>query len=227
MKKIFFMLVIVVLFVSCATELGTVGSLPRKWWKQPRGVVERVLRADSTGYYSKVIVIIGMDDSVMNYSESSALDSAKLDADAQLSQYIINKTTSVMREAVKTTLERETEVKSDEELERLVDEVYDKIQSSISVSQFSSFMIEGTHTEKDELNGIEYYKGYVCCTIQDEIVQSLQKIQKEAFESIISTAQAYAPIMEKIEAEAVKTMTDSLKKDLEGVEESIEKKSLK
>ena len=208
---------VILSLLSCASNnLGTVGALPNNWWEQPRGVIERVLRQDSTGYYSKVIVFVGISDSVKNYSESQALDFAKLDADAKLSEYIIDRTTAIIRESVDNQLLRTTDDNAEEEIKRIVEEVSNNMKSSISVAQFSSYMIEGNHTEKTEESGISYYKGWVCCTIQDDIVKTIQEIQKEAFETVISATAAYAPILQKIQEDSSLKISEVMLMDLSG-----------
>jgi hypothetical protein len=205
--------------VSCSTsrDLGSVGQLPDNWWQQPRGYIENVLRSESQGYYSNVLVFVGESDSVKNYSESQALAHAKLDANAKLSEYIISKTTTIVRDSVETVLSRETGGEADEELTRSVNEISNMMASSISVSQFSSFMIEGSHTELDEQSGIKYYRGWVCCTIQDDIVKEIQAIQKEAFNSVIENTQAYAPMMKKIQDDVSNQIAAVMLNDLKGI----------
>ncbi len=195
-----------VLGVSCkSTDIGTVGTLPKKWWELPRGIIEQTLRRDSTGYYANVLAFVGMSDSINNFSESQALDAAKLDADTKLSQYIISKTTNIMRSATDVATSRLSETEA-EVINRTVQEVTNRMQSTISIAQFSSFMIEGYHTEEAVRNGITYDKGWVVCTIQDELVEAIQKIQEEAFQSVMETTRAYAPVMDEIQKDISKML---------------------
>ena len=48
---------------------------------------------------------------------------------------------------------------SPEDITRIVDEIVNRMESSISIAQFSSFMIEGFHTEPAVLNGVPYFIG--------------------------------------------------------------------
>ncbi len=214
------LLMIIVLGVSCvSSEIGSVGTLPKNWWDQPRGVIERVLRKESQGYYSNVLVFIGMSDSVNNYSQSQAIDLAKLDADTKLSQFIISKTTNIVRGVANANATRIAE-NSPEEINRLVEEIADKMESSISIAQFSSFMIEGYHTQPAEINGVPYYIGWVCCTIQDDLVDAIQKIQEKAFESVIKTTIAYAPVMQQIQEDSAKMIVEAFRNEMAGIIES-------
>lgn len=210
-------LLITVLGISCtSSEIGSVGNLPKEWWKQPRGVIERVLRKESQGYYSNVLAFVGMSDSVNNYSQSQAIDSAKLDADTKLSQFIISKTTNIVRSVANAETKRLAE-NSPEDISRLVEEIADKMESSISIAQFSSFMIEGFHTEPAVLNGVPYYIGWVVCTIQDDLVDAIQDIQEEAFESVIKTTIAYAPVMQKIQEDSANMIVEQFKNEMAGI----------
>ena len=203
---------------SCTmtNSIGTVGELPNEWWKKTRGNLQNSLRSEGKGYYSNVLIFIGESDSVRNYSESQALDSAKLDANAALSEYIIAKVTTILKESVNNNLYRETDGSSDEEIERTIEEVSNSIKSAVSVTQFSSFMVEGKHTEECELNGIKFYKGWVCCTIGDDIVKAIQEIQKEAFETVIKGTENYSPVMDKIQEDTSMKLSEIMLDELGG-----------
>ncbi len=213
-----FCILVCLLIAACSStnSIGSVGELPNRWWEKSRGSIESALRSEGKGYYSNVLAFVGESDSVKNYSKSQALDFAKLDANSKLSEYIITRTTTILRDSVESVLSRETDGSSDEAIERKINEISNNMQSSISVAQFSSFMIEGNHTEEEELNGIKYYHGWVCCTIQDDIVKAIQEIQKEAFETVISAAENYAPVMSKIQEDTSIKIAEVMLNDLGG-----------
>lgn len=159
LQVLMILVLIIILGISCVgSDIGSVGSLPKRWWEQPRGVLERELRKESQGYYSNVLVFVGMSDSINNYSQSQAIDSAKLDADTNLSQFIISKTTNIVRSVANVEAKRLAD-NSPEDITRIVDEIVNRMESSISIAQFSSFMIEGFHTEPAVLNGVPYFIG--------------------------------------------------------------------
>ena len=183
------------LITSCAmtNSTETVEVLPSEWWENSKGNIESSLRSGGEGYYSNVIVFIGLSDSIRNNSESQALDSAKLDANAALSEYIVAELTTILKESVKNNSYREIDGSSDEELEQKIEEISNTIESTMSITQFSSFMVEGEHAEENELNGIKYYKGWVCCTISEDIIKAIQDFHKEVFETVLRGIENNSP----------------------------------
>lgn len=221
-KRALFLVSISALFLlaSCTTtSLGKVGELPDEWWILSRGQIERKLRADGDGYYANVLVFIGHSDSSTNYSASHAIRNATLNAQVQLSQYLIGKVTDVIMNTETVKENRNSEMTKDvaatEEITRLVQNVNQIISSAITTSQFSSLIIEATHTAKVE-TGIPYFEGWVCATIQDSVVKETQKIQEEAFNSVIQAAGAYAPVMEQIQKESTDAITEVITMELTG-----------
>lgn len=207
-------IVIFGMFTSCTTaEIGQVGVLPRKWWEKDRGEIENHMRENGTGYYANVLAFIGSSDSKANFSAQMALDDAKLEAMSRVSEHIISKVIYAMesnRETIyKQALEETNLSEVDEEIiSRSVGEVINSFRSMLSITQFSSFIIEASHVEQVK-GPITYFKAWVVGTIQDSIVEELKEIQKEAFNSMVNTTEQYNQVMNEIQSSMAKKMEES------------------
>jgi hypothetical protein len=220
------LIVVCVCLVSCQTKFGQVGTLPDNWWtfeggNTQRGALESALRNSGSGEYANVIVVLGTSDSRAAVTESLAIDSAWLDAKSQLSTYIIDKVSSVtvnLESSLTDELQSSGLSKGQQvEIMNSMQAILKSFQSSLTITQFNSFIVEAKHTEKAEYNGFAYYKGWVCCTIRDEIVEELKKIAEVAFETNLETTAAYSEIMARfqdiITAQIEQAFAEGLKGD--------------
>ena len=93
----------------------------------------------------------------------------------------------------------------------MVNSASEQIKGTVSVSQYSSFMIEGSHFEEAVTpNGIKYYRAWVCCTMEDGVIEAIKDIQEMAIKSIIETTESFAPIMNKVQQTAGDAINKSI-----------------
>ncbi len=227
MKK--YTLVVLCLFallgvlISCATtdDLGIVGKLPRKWWEKSRGELQNYFRAESEGAVSEAVIFIGKSASPLNITETIALDQARLDAQIQLSRYLSQKVTGVMQ--AETYIDQIESYYSagdltDAEREELIKRVkyaFSNFASSVTATQFSSFIQEDSYTEEDK-NGT--YIGYTCYSMSDQVLEETRKLQEKAFQTLMGETEEYQEIMSRIQEIIAKELEESI---MSGIQENL------
>lgn len=221
MRKLFnFGFIALMLFIifGCKStpEVGKAGKLPDKWWTMNVGDVQNIYRGGSSGEHKAVILFIGFSDDATNESESTAIAMATMDAKRKLSYFLSEKFTGISQQ--KKYAEANQEIIDDavknnkitrdqgEKLTREVNTAMKSYYANITSTQFSTFRELANHTEK---KGI-IYKGWVCYSMTEEILNQTKEIQKKAFETLMIESEEYKNIMSQIQEVTAQKMLEVL-----------------
>ena len=216
------LLVTLVMFLSCATKVvdepRRAGELPTSWWKisdvKGVGALENIYRDDSLGVESKVKLFVASSDEPTNASESDAISDATRKVAVEISQYMVLQVTAVSQSAkfndyIKQSV-TDTNVDT-EAVEKVINDI--KVQTNeftatLSNTQFSSMKKVGTHAEPIE-NGARY-KGWVCVSMNDQILEQTAALQREAFKNITELNPEYKQLMSDINTELTKQIKENV-----------------
>lgn len=204
--------------LNCETtkaSVGKAGALPKKWWTMNRGDVQNYFRNSSSGQHKNVVIFIGKSDSALNVDESTAIENARMDAFQLLSRYLSQKVTGIQQsgkhiEAIQEAVQKGKLTKEQgDALKRKVEERMSSYAASVTATQFSSFKQEATYVEKVG----NRFRGYVCYSMSDQILEETKKLQSAAFESLVKETEQYIEIMKTIQEVIANKMLETIMND--------------
>ncbi len=185
---------------SCITT-SQAGTLPNKWWLLTKSKIQAVFRKTADGLESKVVIFVGRSNSEINMDEDIAIENARMDAAVLLSRTLSLKVTSVAQNSSNAIIQKLSESgMSEDQIQKSlkqIDNKFKEFSATVSSTQFSSFMEEGTHVElvKDK----DHYQAWACYSMSDQILKETRDIQKKAFESLMAETEEYKAIMSSIQ----------------------------
>lgn len=214
--KVLVLSVIFIGFVSCMTreEPRVAGELPKKWWTKDIDPLENLYRSSADGVETRVKLFIGISDEPTNASETDALEDAGMKVAVEISRYLAQLVTNIAQSAkyndyIKQVV-KDNNVE-DGESSKVVNEIKkqtNNFTASITTTQFSSMKIIGKHSEK--VKGEDFYKGWVCVSMTDDILEQTQKLQEEAFKTILELNPEYKQIIADINTEITKNIKQNI-----------------
>ena len=208
-------LITIILFVSCVSSseyVGILGKLPANWWEKDIAEIQNRFRNTSTGESKNVLIFVGYSDFPSNKTQTIAIYQARLDAQMQLSQYLTQKLTGIVQSKnFSTTLEEELKDAgaSNEEIitsKGILESAFSQFMSDFASTQFSSFKEESHHTNKAD----GYYEAWVCYSVSDQILEESQKLQDQAFRTLLEESGAYKETMIAVNEEIALQVKDAL-----------------
>lgn len=214
--KVITVLALIVGFTSCVTKEvpRTAGELPKKWWTMDVDPLENLYRSSADGVETRVKLFIGISDEPTNASESDALEDATMKVSVEISRYLALLVTNISQSAKYNDYIKQV-VKDnnfdDGESERVVNEIKkqtNNFTASITTTQFSSMKIIGKHSEK--VKDEDFFKGWVCVSMTDDILEQTQKLQEEAFKNILELNPEYKQIIADINTEITKSIKENI-----------------
>ncbi len=219
MKKVNVFIAVVLLtalFTGCMTTEAprVAGELPKNWWKMEIDQLENLYRSTAEGRETKVKLFIGISDEPTNSTESDSYEDATMKVSVEISQYLAQLVTNISQSVkfndyVKQVV-NDSSVKKGS-TERILNEVTNQVNrfsAIISTTQFSSMKIIGKHAEK--VKNEDYYKGWVCVSMTDDILEQTRKLQEEAFKTLIELNPDYKQIIADINTEITKSIKDNI-----------------
>lgn len=214
--KVITVLTLIVGFSSCVTKEvpRTAGELPKKWWTMDVDPLENLYRSSADGVETRVKLFIGISDEPTNASESDSLEDATMKVSVEISRYLALLVTNISQSAKYNDYIKQVVQDNnfdDGESERVVNEIKkqtNNFTASITTTQFSSMKIIGKHSEK--VKNEDFFKGWVCVSMTDDILEQTQKLQEEAFKNILELNPEYKQIIADINTEITKSIKENI-----------------
>ncbi len=214
--KVLVVMFILVAATACATkeEPRMAGELPKKWWKMDVDPLENLYRSSADGVETRVKLFIGISDEPTNATESDAYEDANMKVAVEISRYLALLVTNISQSAkfndyVKQVI-KDNNVEAGESV-KIVNEVKNQtnnFSAMITTTQFSSMKVIGKHAEK--VQDQDNYKGWVCVSMTDDILEQTQKLQEEAFKNILELNPEYKQIIADINTEITRSIKDNI-----------------
>ncbi|MGL1892645.1 MAG: hypothetical protein OCD02_13530 [Spirochaetaceae bacterium] len=217
-SKFLVVLVALAFFTGCAsTEKEAprrAGELPNSWWTKDIDALENQYRDVAEGVEQKVKLFVGISDEPTNATESDAIEDATRKVSVEISRYLVQVVTNISQSSQTNDYIKQVVADSGadaEESTKFVNDIKNQTNNftaSITTTQFSTMKIIGKHAEKAEEGN--KYKGWVCVSMTDAILDQTQKLQEAAFNNILELNPEYKQVIADINT----AMTKSIKENI-------------
>ncbi|QEN05936.1 hypothetical protein EW093_14945 [Thiospirochaeta perfilievii] len=214
--KIVTVVSILVFTTACVTkeEPRVAGELPRKWWTMDVDPLENLYRSSADGVETRVKLFIAISDEPTNATEVDAIEDANMKVAVQVSRYLALLVTNISQSAKFNDYVKQVVQDSSVEggkVESVVNEIKNQtnnFSAMITTTQFSSMKVIGSHAEK--VKGSDNYKGWVCVSMTDDILEQTQKLQEAAFKTILELNPDYKQIIADINTEITRSIKENI-----------------